>query len=129
MKKKTLGFYLVALSTVLALICLVLYKNTLVKTSMVNTLLILAVVVGACAVLTAFAIGKEFTNFLAVVHAVLLIAAIGMSIAPMVNDIGLAYAGLNQWTSIYGYFTFVGVACAAWLLGLIASFIGLVKKS
>ena len=129
MKKTSFGFYLIALSTVLAIVGLVLYKNALVKTSMVNTFLILAIVAGACAIIAAIALGKEIANVLAAAHVILLMAAVAVSIGPMVNDIGLAYAGLNQWSAITPYFTFVGVGCAGWLISLIASFSGIVKKA
>ena len=129
MKKTSFGFYLIALSTVLAIVGLVLYKNALVKTSQVNTFLILAIVAGACAIIAAIALGKEIANVLAAAHVILLMAAVAVSIGPMVNDIGLAYAGLNQWSAIIPYFQFVGVACGGWLLSLIASFSGIVKKA
>ncbi len=129
MKKTSFGCYLVALSTVLAIVGLVLYKKALVQTGQVNTFLILAIVAGACAVLAAIALGKEIANVLAAAHVILLMAAVAVSIGPMVNDIGLAYAGLNQWSAITPYFYFVGVACGGWLLSLIASFSGIVKKA
>lgn len=129
MKKTSFGFYLIALSTVLAIVGLVLYKNALVQTGQVNTFLILAIVAGACACLAAIVLGKEIANVLAAAHVILMMAAVAVSIGPMVNDIGLAYAGLNQWSAITPYFHFVGVACAGWLLSLIASFAGIVKKA
>ncbi len=129
MKKTSFGFYLIALSTVLAIVGLVLYKNALVKTDQVNTFLILAIVAGACAVIAAIALGKEIANVLAAAHVILMMAAVAVSIGPMVNDIGLAYAGLNQWSAIIPYFQFAGVTCVGWLLSLIASFAGIVKKA
>ena len=129
MKKTSFGFYLIALSTVLAIVGLVLYKNALVKTGQVNTFLILAIVAGACAVIAAIALGKEIANVLAAAHVILMMAAVAVSIGPMVNDIGLAYAGLNQWSEIIPYFQFAGVTCVGWLLSLIASFAGIVKKA
>ena len=129
MKKTSFGFYLIALSTVLAIVGLVLYKNALVKTGQVNTFLILAIVAGACACVAAIALGKEIANVLAAAHVILLMAAVAVSIGPMVNDIGLAYAGLNQWSAITPYFHFVAVGCVGWLLSLIASFAGIVKKA
>ena len=128
MKKKTIGFTLVLISTVLAVIGLVLYRNTLVKTDMVNIFLILAIAAGVCAIVAAIAMGRELANFIAAAHVILMMVAIAVSISPMVNDIALAYAGLNQWNSILPYFYFAGVVCAGWLLGLVASFTGIVKN-
>ncbi len=129
MKKISFGFYLVALSTVLAIVSLIMYKNALVQTGIVNVFLILAIAAGACAVIAAIVKGNELANVLAAVHVVLMMAAVTASIGPMVNDIGLAYAGLNDMAAIIPYFTFAGVACAGWLLSLVASFAGIVKKA
>ena len=129
MKKTSFGFYLIALSTVLAVVGLVLYKNALVQTGQVNTFLILAIVAGVCACGAAIALGKEIANVLAAVHVILMMAAVAVSIGPMVNDIGLAYAGLNQWSEITPDFHFVAVGCVGWLASLIASFAGIVKKA
>ena len=125
---KTFGFYLTALTTVLSVVCLVLYKNALMKASLTNTFLILAAVAGACALVLALTVGKEIANFLGAVHAVLLMAAIGVSIAPMVNEMGLVFAGLNPKTNLSGFITFAVVAGIAWLLAVIASFVGLTGK-
>ena len=126
--KKTIGFYLIALSTILAIASLVLYKDALMKNSMVSTLLILAAAAGVCAIVLAVATGKEVANFVAAAHAVLLMAAIGISISPMVNEIALVYAGLNPKSNLSGYITFAVVACIGWLVSLIASFTGMAKK-
>ena len=127
--KKTFGFYLTVITTILSLISLVLYKGALMKASLTNTLLILAIVAGVCAVILAITVGKEISNFVGAVHAVLLMAAIAVSIAPMVNEIGLVFAGLNPKTNLSGFKTFAIVAGITWLLSVMASFIGLTKEA
>ena len=127
--KKTFGFYLTVITTILSLISLVLYKGALMKASLTNTLLILAIVAGVCAVILTITVGKEISNFVGAVHAVLLMAAIAVSIAPMVNEIGLVFAGLNPKTNLSGFKTFAIVAGITWLLSVMASFIGLTKEA
>ena len=127
--KKTFGFYLTVITTILSLISLVLYKGALMKASLTNTLLILAIVAGVCAVILAITVGKEISILVGAVHAVLLMAAIAVSIAPMVNEIGLVFAGLNPKTNLSGFKTFAIVAGITWLLSVMASFIGLTKEA
>ena len=128
-KKISFGFVLAAISTVLALVCTFLYKPVAQQDGLTVTLLILAAVAGACALVLAFVLGKEIANFVAAVHAVLLMAAIGVSIAPVVNDMGLVFAGLYQNDIISHYITFAVVACIAWLVSVVASFAGVCKKA
>lgn len=127
-KKTTFGFVLAAISTVLAIVCAFLYKSVVQQTSTTYTLLIFAIVAGAAALILAFVRGKEIPNLFLVAHAILLIAAIGVSIAPVVNDMGLVFAGLYQNDIIAAYITFAVVACIAWLISVVASFAGITKK-
>ena len=64
-----------------------------------------------------------------IAQAILLIIAVGASIGPMVNEIGLVYAGLNQFSGLVSYIIFVAFACVAWLLAVLASFTGVTKKA
>ncbi len=128
-EKKTLGFYLVAVSTILAIVSVILYNNALMKTSTTTVLLVIAAVVGAAAVAAALLLGKEIPNLLAAAHAVLVMAALGVSIAPMVNEIGLVYAGLNPQSNLTGYITFAVFAGITWLIAVVAAFIGTNKKN
>lgn len=127
-KKITLGFVLAAVSTVLAIVCAFLYKSVGQQAGTTYTLLIFAAVAGAAALVLALVIGKEIPNLFLVAHAVLLMAVIGVSIAPVVNDMGLVFAGLYQNDIISAYITFAVVACIAWLIAVVASFMGLTKK-
>lgn len=127
-KKISLGFVLAAISTVLSVVCLFLYKPVVQQTGTTNTLLICAALAGAAALVLAFVLGKEISNLLLIVHAVLLIAVIGVSVAPVVNDMGLVFAGLYQNDIISAYITFAVLVCIAWLLSLVSTFTGLTKK-
>ena len=86
MKNKVsfIGFALVCASTVLAIVSAILYNFAYIKAPQTYTLLIIAAIVGAGALALAVALGKEIPNLLAAAHAVLLMAALGVSIAPMV---------------------------------------------
>ena len=127
-KKITLGFVLAAVSTVLSVVCAILYKSVVQQTSMTYTLLIFAAVAGAAALVLALVLGKEIPNLFLVAHAVLLMAAIGISIAPVVNDMGLVFSGLYQKDIIAAFITFAIVAGIAWLIAVVASFAGVTRK-
>lgn len=127
-KKITLGFVLAAVSTVLSVVCIFLYGSALMKDGMTNTLLIAAAAAGIIALVLAFAVGKELPNICLIAHAVLIMAAIGISAAPMVNEFGLVFAGLNPQTNLSGYITFAVCACIAWVIAVVASFMGITKK-
>jgi hypothetical protein len=127
-KKITLGFVLTALSTILAVVAAILYGSVNQKNGATVTLLIFAAVAGAAALVLAFVLGKEIPNLFVVAHAVLLMAAIGISIAPVVNDMGLVFAGLYQNDIISAYITFAVFTCIAWLISVVASFLGVTKK-
>ncbi|MBQ6249832.1 MAG: hypothetical protein IJQ17_01170 [Oscillospiraceae bacterium] len=127
-KKITLGFVLAAVSTVLAIVGLFLYKSVGQQIGTTNTLLILAAVAGAAALVLALVLGKEIPNFFLIAHAVLLMAAVGVSVAPVVNDMGLVFAGLYQMDIINAYITFAVVGCVAWLVSVVASFLGVTPK-
>ena len=96
---KMIGFVLASASTVLSVVCAILYKSVYIQTSKTMPLLICAVVAGALALAFAVKMGKELPNFFLLAHVVLVMAGLCMSIAPMVNEIGLVYAGLRSGTS------------------------------
>ena len=124
-----IGFVLVAATTVLSVVCAILYNSALYKNGVVFTLLICAAVAGALALVLAGVLGKEIPNLLVIVHAVLLMAALAASIGPMVNEMGLVYAGLNQFSGLVSYIVFAVFAGVTWLIAVLASFTGVTKKA
>ena len=128
-KKITFGFVLACASTVLSLVCAILYKFVYLQTKGPFALLIVALLAGIAALALAIKLGKEIPNVCLIIHTVLVMAALGMSIAPMVNEIGLVYAGLNPQTNVTGFYTFAVFAGITWLIALVASFIGVSKKA
>ena len=129
-KKITFGFVLAAVSTVLAIVCAILYKSVVQQNSTTYTLLIFAAVAGVAALVLALVLsGKEIPNLFLIAHAVLLMAAIAISIAPVVNDMGLVFAGLYQMDIISAYITYAVCTCIAWLIAVVAAFTGVTKKA
>ena len=127
-KKITLGFVLAAVSTILSAVCAFLYKSALMKDSRTYAFLAAAAAAGLLALILARTMGKEIPNLLLAAHAILLMAALGISIAPMVNEMGLVFAGLNPQTNLSGFITYAIAAGIAWLISVVASFAGVTGK-
>ncbi len=125
--KKTLGLYIFILAAILAVVAVVLYGSVMYTADAVRPVMIAVAVVACAAVVLAF-MGKTFANFLAIVATALAMLGLGLSVGPMVNEIGLVYAGLNPYSNVAGFVNFAVVAAIIWVLALIGTFCGLVKK-
>lgn len=129
MTKKTLGFYLSALSAVLALVGAYLYGSVLQTAGAVRPLLIASAVISVLILALTAAKGMlPGGNLLPVVSAVLCMAAVGMSVGPMASTVVFAFMGMSPMSSAQGYLVFAGVSLAAWLFSVIAAFPGIAKK-
>ena len=130
MTKKTLGFYLSALSAVLALIGVILYGSVPQTDSMVRPLLVICVVLSVLILAVSAMKGKlPGGNLLPVVNAVLCMGAVGLSIGPMASTVVFAFMGMSPMSAAQGYLVFAGVSVAAWLVSVIAAFPGITKKA
>ena len=130
MTKKTLGFYLSALSAALALVSAIQYGNVPLTASMVRPLLIVSVVLSVLILVVTATKGKfPGGNLLPVVNAVLCMGAVALSIGPMANTVVFAFMGMNPMSSAQGYLVFAGGGVAAWLVSVIAAFPGITKKA
>ena len=128
--KKTFGFYLSALSAVLAVVCVVLYGNVLATASVVRPLLIISAVLSAIVLALTAAKGElPGGNLLPVACAALCMGAIAVSFGPMASTVVFVFMGMSPMSSAQGYLIFAGVGCAAWLLSVIAAFPGIAKKT
>lgn len=128
--KKSLGFYLSAAAAVLALISVFLYGGTTHQHSAVRPLLIIHVAVAAIVLGLMLAAKKAvFANLMPVVNAVLSIVAIGLAATPMATLIVYAFIGMNEMSSIQGFLNFAVVTLIAWLLSILAAFLGVAKKA
>ena len=119
--KKTLGLYIFILAAILAVVAVVLYGSVMYTADAVRPVM-------ACAAVVLAFMGKTFANFLAIVATALAMLGLGLSVGPMVNEIGLVYAGLNPYSNVAGFVNFAVVAAIIWVLALIGTFCGLVKK-
>ena len=126
MTKKTLGFYLSAISAVLALVSVILYGNVFATSGSVRPLLMVSV-----AVLALTAVKGKFPggNLLPVLSAVLVMGGVASSFGPMANTVVFEALGMYTTTYSQAYFTFVGVGAAAWVVSVIAAFSGIAKKA
>ena len=130
MTKKTLGFYLSALSAVLALVSVILYGNVSLTNGLVRPLLIISVVLSVLILAVTAVKGKlPGSDLLPVVCAALCMGAVGVSIAPMANTVVFAILGMSPMSSAQGYLVFAGVGLAAWLVSVVAAFPGIAKKT
>ena len=127
--KKTTGFYLSVISAVLVLICLFLYGNVLFPNNYVRPLLIASLVLSVLLLAVSTKGKSSIGNLLPLLNAVLVMAAIALSIAPMVNTVVFAFMGMNPMSNAQGFLVFAGVALCAWLFSVIASFLGILKKA
>lgn len=128
-KASVLGIVLAGSSTVLTIVSIILYNFTLIKTNNTYIMLACAAAAGVLALWVAVKLGRELPNFIVVIHVLLVLAGLGFSIAPMVNEIGLVYAGLNPQSNLTGFLIFVAFAAVTWLIGLVAAFTGITKKA
>lgn len=130
MTKKTLGFYLSALSAVLALVGVILYGNVTLTSALVRPLLIVSVVLSVLILAVTAVKGKlPGGNLLPVVSAVLCMGAVALSFGPMANTVVFAIMGMNPMSTAQGYLIFAGVGCGAWLVSVIAAFPGIAKTT
>ena len=127
--KKTTGFYLSMLSCILALVCIFLYGNVLYTNTYVRPLLIAGVAVSVLLLVLAGKGKTTIVNILPLLSAILCMAAVALSIAPMVNTVVFAFMGMNPMSNAQGFLVFAGAGLCAWLLSVIAAFLGIVKKA
>ncbi len=129
LKNKALGFYLSAVTAILAVVGVVLYGGVQYQDKLVTGLLIAAIVVGVLTVGASFAgSGLEALNLLPIVSSILLLVADGLAAGPMVREVANVIAGLNPMDTIQGWITFTVLTAVAWLLSVVATFGGVTKK-
>lgn len=130
MTKKTLGFYLSAVSAVLALTGVILYGNVVATHGMVRPLLIISVALSVLVLIfTAMKGELPGGNLLPVVNAVLCMGAVAQSFGPMANTVVFEFLGMYTTSYSQAYLVFAGVSCAAWLASVIAAFSGIIKRT
>lgn len=129
LKKKTAGFYLTVLATVLAVIGLVNYSAAENKLSIVSTLVAAAIIVELLLIIVSYTAGnKPVFNLASSISAVLMAIAVGISFTTQVDAIGYVVAGLYSPDKITRFLTFAVLAAVSMLVFCIASFTNLGKQ-
>ena len=127
--KKSAGFYLSVAAGLVSVAGMVLYREVSAKNTAVYWTLAAAVVLEVLIVVLSIVKGiRSEYNILIIISAILAILGPSLSAAPMVREIAVVIAGLNEMKVIYPYITFTVVSLAGWLLFVIASFTGLMSE-
>lgn len=126
---KTKGFYLSLIAAVLSLAAIVVYRNVIYTNSAVYYVLVITVMIEALmVVLTAVKGIRAEYNIFMIINTVLTMLGAGLSVALMVHEIAIAFAGLNEWSVLYTYFLYIALTILGWLLFLVTTFIGIVGE-
>lgn len=129
LKKKTAGFYLTVLATVLAVIGLVNYSAAENKLSIVFTLVAAAIIVELLLIIVSYKAGnKPVFNLASSISAVLMAIAAGVSCSSQLDAIGYVVAGLYSPDKITRFLVFAVLAIVSMLVYCIASFMNLGKQ-
>ncbi|MCD8142678.1 MAG: glycoside hydrolase family 3 C-terminal domain-containing protein [Clostridiales bacterium] len=104
-KKRTLGFWLLAVSTVLMIVAAVLYPNTAFSADYaplqsVETILIATAVLGAVTMGATFVTSSKYLDVLPVVLSGLSMLGLAFSFYPMITPIAYVISGLNTYAEI-----------------------------
>lgn len=127
--KRGLGYYVVALSAILALVSIFLYSGAMITVSNTRIMLIISVVVAACALVLGTKLPPAVSGWVGPVCAVLTGLGIFLSVNVMADPIGYVYSGLYVFSDIQGYVVFAVVAGIAMLLDIIAGFMNFTKEA
>lgn len=125
--KKAGAFYLTALTVILAVVGLFLYKSVMYKLTMVYGFLAAVIVLGVLGILLA---GKTaIANVVPVLNAALMACAAVWSANLMVNQIGYVISGLDGIDTIQSFIVFCALAVVGMLINIIASFMPMAKEA
>ena len=129
LQKKTAGFYLTVLATILAIIGLINYASDARATSIVFTLVGIAIAVEVLLLVVSKVAGnKPIFDVAASACAILMAAALTISFSTQLDAIGYVVSGLYTSDMIMKFAYFVIFAAISMLLYLIASFTSLGKQ-
>lgn len=127
--KKTVGFYITVLATVLSGVCIALYAFSGTTLSFVYGMLWAAIAVEVLLIVLSKVMGnKPVLNLASSVCSVLLAFALVTSFNPQLDAIGYVVSGLYTFDQIKPFVIFVVFAAVTFLLYLVASFMDLGKE-
>lgn len=125
--KKAGAFYLTALTVILAVVGLFLYKSVMYKMNLVYGFLAAVIVLGVLGIILA---GKTtIANVVPILNAALMASAAVWSANLMVNQIGYVISGLDGMDTIQSFIVFCALAVVGMLLNIIASFMPMAKEA
>lgn len=127
--KRTVGFYMTVLATVLAAISLVFYQSYQSVKSNAAMLVAAAIVVEVILVVASGMMGnRPILDFAPSLSALLLVAGMMVSLPPMIDGFGYLVSGLFTMDDMRGAVYFLGCGVAALILYIIPSFMSMSKK-
>lgn len=128
MKNKALGSYLACAAAVLSLVAVIVYSFVGLKEASVTGLLIGAIVLAAASfVLSKLVENSWIVALLPVATTAVLTLAVGNAFIPMVDQLGFVVSGLDPFSTIAGFVTYVVIAAVAMLVSLVSCFVSFEK--
>ena len=128
MKNKAFGSYLAGAAAVLSLVAVIVYGSVSIKNSSVTGLLIGAIVLAAASfVLSKLVENSWIVALLPVATTAVLTLAIGNAFTPMVDQLGFVMSGLDPFSTIADFVTYVVIAAVAMLVSLVSCFVSFEK--
>ena len=126
--KKAAGVFLTLLAGVLAVVSIIAYRSVANINPNVYYMLGGAIVLAVIAFLIA---GKlpRLAGYFPICVAALLGSAAVWGAKLMVNELGWAVAGLNEWSTLTGFIVFIACAVVGMLFAIIAAFLPMTKKA
>lgn len=127
--KKTVGFYLTVIATVLAIVGLVFYQSYTGVKMEATWLVVAAIVVEVILIAASAGVGnKPIFDFAPSLSAILLACGMMVALPPMINGFGFLVSGLFTFDDMRGAIFYLGFGIAALLLYLIPSFMSVGKE-
>ena len=127
--KKGLGVYILAVGAIIGIVALIVYGNSYATTTKAYGFMVAAVIAACATAALGFAgKGASIANWGGVCAAALMAAGLGWSLTVMVDAIGYVVSGLYSFSTLQSYITFATIGGISWLLMLIGSFTGVLKK-
>ncbi len=132
-KKRTLGFWMTAVSTILLIVAAVLYPNTAFSADYapldsVEILLVVSAIVGVVTLAATFVTSSRYLDILPVALTGLATLSLAFSFYPMVTPIAYVISGLNTYEEISAWVNAAIVMAVAVLVCLVSLFCKLTSR-
>ncbi|MCD7752926.1 MAG: glycoside hydrolase family 3 C-terminal domain-containing protein [Clostridiales bacterium] len=132
-KKRTLGFWMTAVSTILLIVAAVLYPNTAFSADYapldsVEILLVVSAILGVVTLAATFVTSSRYLDIMSVVLTGLATLSLAFSFYPMVTPIAYVISGLNTYEEISAWVNAAIVMAVAVLVCLVSLFCKLTSR-